>query len=103
GPKLGAVAQLGEHLLCKQGVTGSNPVGSTRSWPAPPREGSKLGEIAGRGCLSSVRRSAACDLLIDIVDRNATGRCCGLPGLGRKPGRGICGLTARRVKMSAEC
>ena len=25
----GAVAQLGEHLLCKQGVTGSIPVGST--------------------------------------------------------------------------
>ena len=26
----GDVAQLGEHLLCKQGVTGSNPVSSTR-------------------------------------------------------------------------
>ena len=26
----GAVAQLGEHLLCKQGVTGSIPVSSTR-------------------------------------------------------------------------
>ena len=26
----GAVAQLGEHLLCKQGVAGSNPVISTR-------------------------------------------------------------------------
>ena len=25
----GALAQLGEHLLCKQGVTGSIPVGST--------------------------------------------------------------------------
>ena len=25
----GAVAQLGEHLLCKQGVTGSIPVSST--------------------------------------------------------------------------
>ena len=25
----GAVAQLGEHLLCKQEVTGSIPVGST--------------------------------------------------------------------------
>ena len=29
----GAVAQLGEHLLCKQGVTGSIPVSSTKhSW-----------------------------------------------------------------------
>ena len=27
----GAVAQLGEHLLCKQGVTGSIPVSSTSS------------------------------------------------------------------------
>ena len=28
-PAHGAVAQLGEHLLCKQGVTGSIPVSST--------------------------------------------------------------------------
>jgi hypothetical protein len=28
----GAVAQLGERLLCKQEVTGSIPVSSTRSW-----------------------------------------------------------------------
>ena len=27
----GAVAQLGEHLLCKQGVDGSNPFSSTRN------------------------------------------------------------------------
>ena len=25
----GAIAQLGEHLLCKQGVAGSIPAGST--------------------------------------------------------------------------
>ena len=29
----GDVAQLGEHLLCKQGVAGSNPVISTRCGP----------------------------------------------------------------------
>ena len=28
---LGAIAQLGEHLLCKQGVVGSIPSGSTNS------------------------------------------------------------------------
>jgi len=28
-PFLGALAQLGEHLLCKQGVIGSIPIGST--------------------------------------------------------------------------
>ena len=26
---VGGVAQLGEHLLCKQGVVGSNPIVST--------------------------------------------------------------------------
>ena len=40
----GAVAQLGEHLLCKQGVVGSIPISSTRppdgleaepEWPLP--------------------------------------------------------------------
>jgi hypothetical protein len=28
-PRIGAVAQLGEHLLCKQGVSGSIPLSST--------------------------------------------------------------------------
>ena len=27
---IGALAQLGEHLLCKQGVNGSSPLASTR-------------------------------------------------------------------------
>jgi hypothetical protein len=27
---IGAVAQLGEHLLCKQGVSGSIPLSSTK-------------------------------------------------------------------------
>ena len=31
----GRVAQLGEHLLCKQGVAGSNPVTSTNLILAP--------------------------------------------------------------------
>ncbi len=33
----GRVAQLGEHLLCKQGVAGSNPVASTNLIPALTR------------------------------------------------------------------
>jgi hypothetical protein len=36
----GGVAQLVEHLLCKQGVVGSNPVASifpaVRGWETPP-------------------------------------------------------------------
>jgi hypothetical protein len=35
--KEGAVAQLGERLLCKQEVTGSIPVGSTKSRPIKNR------------------------------------------------------------------
>jgi hypothetical protein len=38
---LGAVAQLGEHLLCKQGVTGSIPVGSTSQMPDDRRQASE--------------------------------------------------------------
>ena len=35
-PKYGGVAQLGEHLPCKQGVMGSNPIISTTGkLPAP--------------------------------------------------------------------
>ena len=36
-PGDGAIAQLGEHLLCKQGVVGSIPTGSTifRCLPFP--------------------------------------------------------------------
>jgi hypothetical protein len=30
--KHGGVAQPGEHLLCKQGVSGSNPLISTTIW-----------------------------------------------------------------------
>jgi hypothetical protein len=30
--RVGGVAQLGEHLLCKQGVIGSIPIVSTRDW-----------------------------------------------------------------------
>ena len=33
GPRPGGVAQLGEHLPCKQGVMGSNPIISTRRKP----------------------------------------------------------------------
>ena len=34
--RLGGLAQLGEHLLCKQGVVGSIPSSSTISAGAPP-------------------------------------------------------------------
>ena len=37
---IGAVAQLGEHRLCKPGVTGSRPVSSTRTSATPGTPGS---------------------------------------------------------------
>ena len=43
GNGLGAVAQLGEHLLCKQGVAGSIPASSTRfGWKAGEDRGPSL-------------------------------------------------------------
>jgi hypothetical protein len=36
-PTAGAIAQLGERLLCKQEVTGSIPVGSTRLFASMKR------------------------------------------------------------------
>ena len=30
---VGGIAQLGEHLLCKQGVIGSSPIISTKTGP----------------------------------------------------------------------
>ena len=39
----GGVAQLGEHLLCKQGVVGSIPIVSTRVVPS----GSPIGALGG--------------------------------------------------------
>ena len=38
GRKNGGVAQLGEHLPCKQGVMGSNPIISTRKEEGPSAE-----------------------------------------------------------------
>ena len=34
GSSAGDLAQLVEHLLCKQGVRGSTPLVSTKSWKA---------------------------------------------------------------------
>ena len=39
----GAVAQLGEHLLCKQGVVGSIPISST-SYEGKGRQRAELSE-----------------------------------------------------------
>ena len=50
----GAVAQLGEHLLCKQGVTGSIPVSST-IFAAQQRQKEKANGVGFRSCVQSPR------------------------------------------------
>ena len=40
----GGVAQLGEHLPCKQGVMGSNPIISTSPEGRAAKQGSKASE-----------------------------------------------------------
>ena len=41
---VGGIAQLGEHLLCKQGVIGSNPIISTIKAQGAPGESSRRAE-----------------------------------------------------------
>jgi len=51
-PYYGALAQLGEHLLCKQGVIGSIPIGSTTFAASVALGGGKAHQ--GRGCLRAI-------------------------------------------------
>jgi hypothetical protein len=58
--RVGGVAQLGEHLLCKQGVIGSIPIVSI-----PPRLSSNEAKprsplTAAMVCLQTMRAEAAC-------------------------------------------
>ena len=45
----GGVAQLGEHLPCKQGVMGSNPIISTKSVKTDKEKGSRRKRKRPRG------------------------------------------------------
>ena len=67
----GALAQLGEHLLCKQRVIGSIPIGSTKFF------GSR--QQAHRGAFAHLIRQ-----MIDIVERETSAplapRVRGCPG-----------------------
>ena len=53
----GGIAQLGEHLLCKQGVSGSNPLISTKGIEEARAESLK-GE-AKHGLVAQVVRAHA--------------------------------------------
>ena len=64
----GALAQLGEHLLCKQGVSGSIPLGST----SPARSGvpRRATKISPEMKTRNPARAGACGFarIFDIVN-----------------------------------
>ena len=56
-PFRGGVAQLGEHLPCKQGVMGSIPIIST-NFKAEPQSGSGLKFVEADGCENTCGKDA---------------------------------------------
>jgi hypothetical protein len=94
----GAVAQLGERLLCKQEVTGSIPVSSTNAggrtgWrQGADRQGSENESNSKRGL---ERRAFACNI-DPFFSRSWTSWIGDVAGRGR----GLSGRRARRVRAS---
>ncbi len=69
---VGAVAQLGEHLLCKQGVSGSIPLSSTNSlWCRCERDIS-FEEV--KVCITSMKCCLFCKNREEKIDLEAS-RC----------------------------
>jgi hypothetical protein len=58
-PLSGALAQLGEHLLCKQRVIGSIPIGSTKGVALPSRHGRSA--HASKGSTGAFCRAGGAD------------------------------------------
>ena len=69
GVILGAVAQLGERLVCNQEVAGSIPVGSSRHRPLKPASVTDLASLTGRDL------STRCHML-DSASTRCTARTC---------------------------
>jgi hypothetical protein len=63
----GAVAQLGEHLLCKQGVSGSIPLSSTNSI------GVELNGLSFEEVKVCIRRHAVCLFCIHCEEKILSG------------------------------
>ena len=90
----GGVAQLGEHLLCKQGVTGSIPVVSMTG----------LMGLRGRrrrsGCLPVLMGGSRASI-IDEVSRKAIGSACVL-GHPQREADGACPVRGLPARLRAE-
>ncbi len=59
GDAHGGVAQLGEHLPCKQGVMGSNPIISTKPGKTGRQDGKEGREQTGNGLIAQQVRARA--------------------------------------------
>src|SRR5437764_12914097 len=66
----GAVAQLGEHLLCKQGVVGSIPISSTRRVRASQL--SRNGLHSQRVIVHPRRRSRPRESAVSAMERQSS-------------------------------
>ena len=65
----GAIAQLGERLLCKQEVTGSIPVGST----SPPVLPAKARKVCDARCMRPCRSLKIWKIL--LIDAKFSSEC----------------------------
>ena len=80
---LGALAQLGEHLLCKQGVIGSIPIGSTRHYSSVMEtRNSSLSALlmdwcAGFACIFDIVNGFLIDAVAHGFSGLRTGIVCG--------------------------
>ena len=54
----GAVAQLGEHLLCTEGVRGSSPLSSTKGYYSTPETAPSTQQMTPEQKLDSLRNQA---------------------------------------------
>ena len=87
---IGAVAQLGEHRLCKAGVRGSSPLGSTGFWGKP-----NAVFLGSSQTFRIVRGRARCCALCVLA-------CCRkdlfAPGASREAGLGLSLWLLRRIR-----
>jgi hypothetical protein len=65
---VGGLAQLGEHLLCKQGVVGSIPSSSTTQQALNTKAASISKDLEASLLLIGIYRSIGCSLTIHRVE-----------------------------------
>ena len=71
----GAIAQLGEHLLCKQGVVGSIPTSSTKITSAPSSAANTVANVTNpSGCRVFRRAALVCHASGKLLFNNSWNR-----------------------------